>query len=151
MPAVILSDTSCLILLDKIGRLDLLQKLFGQIVVTQIIAGEFGRELPEWILIRNPVEQRNQQILEAILDKGEASAIALAMEQEACLLIMDESRGRRWATKLDIEITGTLGVLAQAKKNGYIPFLKPLLDEIGQTNFRLSERLVQATLREVGE
>ena len=50
MPAII-SDTSCLILLDKIEALLLLQKLFGSISVTKIVADEFGKELPDWIQV----------------------------------------------------------------------------------------------------
>ena len=51
MPAVIISDTSCLILLDKIQELAILKNLFGQVVTTQIVADEFGGLLPEWIVI----------------------------------------------------------------------------------------------------
>jgi len=56
MQATIISDTSCLILLEKIGELYLLQKLFGKIITTQIVADEFGSRLPEWISIQNPNE-----------------------------------------------------------------------------------------------
>jgi len=90
-------------------------------------------------------------VLSATLDKGEASALALALENENCLLIIDESRGCKLAKQLGLTITGTLGVLAQAKQNGYIPMLKPLVDKVKQTDFRLSERLIQETLSQVGE
>ena len=132
MPATIVSDTSCLILLDKIGELHLLQKLFGQVVVTQTVAAEFGRGLPDCISIQNPADRKTQLVLEAALDKGEASSIALALEKEDCLLIIDESRGRKLAKRLGLTITGTLGVLAEAKQSGYIAALKPLLDKIRQ-------------------
>jgi predicted nucleic acid-binding protein len=151
MQATIVSDTSCLILLDKIGELELLQKLFGQIVITQIVADEFGKELPDWIDKQNPLNRNNQLVLETSLDKGEASSIALALEKEDCLLIIDEGRGRKVAKQLGLTITGTLGVLAQAKQSGYLIALKPLLDKVKQTDFRLSEQLVKATLKEVGE
>jgi predicted nucleic acid-binding protein len=84
MPATIVSDTSCLILLDKTGELQLLQKLFGKVITTQIVADEFGGELPVWISIQNPTDRKNQLVLEATLDKGEASSIALALENEDC-------------------------------------------------------------------
>jgi predicted nucleic acid-binding protein len=86
MQKVIISDTSCLILLDKIGELKLLNKLFGQIIVTQEIANEFKKELPDWFTIEEPANKTYQKILEASLDKGEASAIAFAIEQADCLL-----------------------------------------------------------------
>ncbi|MBD0350202.1 MAG: DUF3368 domain-containing protein [Flavisolibacter sp.] len=151
MPATIVSDTSCLILLNKIGELYLLQKLFGRVITTQIVADEFGKELPDWISIQNPADGKKQLILEAALDKGEASSIALALEKEDCLLIIDELRGRKLAKRLGLTITGTLGVLAQARQNRYISALKPLLNKIKQTDLRLSEQLVQQTLKEVGE
>jgi predicted nucleic acid-binding protein len=151
MPATIVSDTSCLILLDKIGEIHLLQRLFGQVVITQTVATEFGSELPDWISVQNPTDRKIQMVLEAVLDKGEASSIALALEQEDCLLIIDELKGRKLANQLRLTITGTLGVLAQAKQSGYISALKPLLDKVKQTDFRLSEQLVQETLKEVGE
>ena len=70
---------------------------------------------------------------------------------ENCLLIIDESKGRKLAKYLGLTITGTLGVLVQAKRNGYLSALKPLLDRVKQTDFRLSEQLIQETLKEVGE
>ena len=81
MQKVIISDTSCIILLDKIGELNLLNRLFGQITVTQEIAEEFKNELPNWFKIEQPANKIYQKILEASLDKGEASAIAYAIEQ----------------------------------------------------------------------
>jgi predicted nucleic acid-binding protein len=75
MQKIIISDTSCLILLDKIGALNLLNQLFKTITITAEIAEEFNKVLPQWIVIENPVNKNYQKILEATLDKGEASAI----------------------------------------------------------------------------
>lgn len=77
MPGIIVSDTSCLILLDKLGRISLLKSLFQNLSVTQIVADEFEKELPEFIKIENPKDIKYQKILESFLDPGEASAIAL--------------------------------------------------------------------------
>jgi predicted nucleic acid-binding protein len=151
MQPVIISDTSCLILLDKIGELHLLQQLFGTICTTQSVADEFGTALPDWVRIQNPQNGTNQWVLETSVDKGEASAIALALEQQDCLLIIDELKGRRLARQLGLTITGTLGVLAEAKRTGQIPLLKPVLNKIRQTDFRLSEQLEAAVLRLAGE
>lgn len=151
MQAAIISDTSCLILLDKIGELNLLHKLFGEVVTTQVVADEFGQHLPDWIRIQNSNDVASQLVLETAVDKGEASAISLALELKDCLLIIDDSKGRKLAKQLGLIITGTLGVLVQAKQNGYISMLKPLLDKIKETDFRLSEQLVQETLKESGE
>jgi predicted nucleic acid-binding protein len=130
MQKVIISDTSCLILLDKIEELKLLKKLFGQIIVTREIASEFKKELPEWFTIQEPTNKTYQKILEASLDKGEASAIAFALEQTDCLLIIDDYKGRKYAEQLGIKITGTLGILIDAKLSGYIESVKPMLDKI---------------------
>lgn len=88
MRATIVSDTSCLILLEKIGELDLLQKLFGQVVITQIVAEEFGNFLPAWVRIKNSQNITTISVLETAIDRGEASAIALALEMKECLLIL---------------------------------------------------------------
>lgn len=97
MQAIIISDTSCLILLESIGALSLLHQLFGKVVITQIVASEFGRHLPEWVSIQNPNDAASQLVLEITLDRGEASAIALALEIGNCLLIIDEMKGRKLA------------------------------------------------------
>lgn len=151
MPAIIVSDTSCLILLHKIAELHLLHKLFGEVTITEIVADEFGTALPAWITVENPVYKKNQLVLEASLDKGEASSIALALEKEDCLLIIDDLKGRKLAKRFRLTITGTLGVLAQAKRQKHISLVKPLLDKIKNTDFRLSEQLILELLKQVGE
>ena len=70
MRRTIISDTSCLILLDNIGELSILNKLFGNITTTSEVAGEFGWLLPPWIEIKEPSNKNYQSIIEASLDKG---------------------------------------------------------------------------------
>jgi predicted nucleic acid-binding protein len=135
MQKVIISDTSCLILLDKIGEFNLLNKLFDQIVVTPEIAKEYNKKLPEWVKIDEPSNKTYQKILEASLDIGEASAIAFAIEQIDCLLIIDDYKGRKFAEQLGIKITGTLGIIIEAKLRGQIKSVKPILDRIKNTDF----------------
>ncbi len=151
MLPVIISDTSCLILLHRIGELELLHKVFDTIVITQTIADEWNQPIPYWVKIENPVSQTQQLILQTTLDKGEASAIALALEKRNCLLIIDERKGRKLARLLQIDITGTLGVLAEAKRLGLVNATRPLLDAMQQTDFRLSENLIAKFLKQVGE
>lgn len=150
MPQIIISDTSCLILLQKIDELDLLHKVFGQIVITEEIAKEFNRDLPEWITVKNP-KRNSDRISESFLDKGEASAIALALEEDSPLLIIDESKGRRVAKELGIRYTGTLGVIGSAKANGKIESVQPIIDKIRRTNFRISEDLLKRLLKQHDE
>jgi predicted nucleic acid-binding protein len=151
MQKTILSDTSCLIILNKIGELELVHRVFGKIVITDDVANEYGLQLPEWISIRNPQNKKYKQILEASVDKGEASAIALAVESSDCLLIIDDLKGRNLAEQLGIKITGTFGVIIEAKLSDIINSVKPILAKIKQTNFRLSDDLEKKILSKAGE
>ena len=151
MQRTIISDTSCLILLDKIGELELLKKLFGKIIITKAISEEFNQDLPDWFEIQSPTNKTYQKILEASLDKGEASAIALAIEQADCLLIMDDLKGRNFAEQLGLKVTGTLGVLVDAKLSGFLKSVKPSFEKIRNTNFRLTNDLERKALAKAGE
>jgi predicted nucleic acid-binding protein len=151
MQRIIVSDTSCLILLNKIGRISLLKALFGKIAITTTIANEFGQTIPEFIDIEDANNKVYQQILEGFLDPGEASAIALALEKDDCLLIMDESKGRREARQLKLNITGTIGILIVAKEKGLIETFTEVIDQISLTDFRISESLILEAKRRCGE
>jgi predicted nucleic acid-binding protein len=102
MQKTIIADSSCLILLDKIDELELLKLLFGKVIITSIIANEFGAPLPDWILVKDAENKKYQSILELSVDKGEASAIALAVEQTDCLLILDDQKARRLVAELKL-------------------------------------------------
>ncbi|HMR83628.1 MAG TPA: DUF3368 domain-containing protein [Niabella sp.] len=152
MYRVIITDTSCLILLEKIGELHLLQKLFGTVFITPEIAEEYGLlSLPSWIVVQEPADKRYQLLLEYIVDRGEASAIALATECNPSLLVVDDLKARRLAKKFGLVITGTFGIIIEAKANGFIPSVKLILKKIKQTNFRISEDLEKEILKKSGE
>lgn len=151
MQKIIVSDTSCLILLDKIGELNLLNKLFGRIITTIEVANEFGKPLPAWIIIQQATNKDFQALMESKIDKGEASAIALAVELPGCVLIIDEIKGRRIAETLGLNITGTIGILIQAKNAGLDISLKSILEKIKETNFWISENLKQLIRNEITE
>ncbi len=151
MHKVIISDTSCLILLSKINELGLLKEVYGQIVTTTEIATEFGETLPIWVEILSVKDELRQQILEMQIDKGESSAIALALEMNYSLIILDDLKARKVAGQLGIKFTGTLGVIIKAKLSGKIDSIKPLLFKIKQTNFRISSELENEALKEAGE
>lgn len=85
------------------------------------------------------------------MDEGEAASIALASEQDNSLLIIDELKGRRVAREMGIQITGSLGVIVAAKKKGHLVTIKPILEKIEETNFRVSEELIQRLLKKVDE
>lgn len=138
-------------MLEKIGELDLLHEVFGEIFITQEIADEYGSTLPNWISIQNPTNKKYQEILEASIDKGEASAIALAVEFVDCLLIIDDLKGRNLAETLGIKITGTFGLILEAKLSGKISSVKPLLEKIKQTDFHFSAEIEKKILAKANE
>jgi predicted nucleic acid-binding protein len=76
---IIISDTSCLILLYNIDELELLNKLGREVFITQIIKTEFGQKLPDWIKVKEPSDAYYQKLLGLDLDEGEASAISLSL------------------------------------------------------------------------
>ena len=146
MQETIVSDTSCLILLQKIGYLHLLKELFGTILITSDVAEEFSSELPPYFRIQDPGDPNYHKILATFLDKGEASAIALALELGNALLITDEAKGRKEAKALGVKITGTIGILLLAKEKNLIKALKPVFRKINKTNFRISRHLINKAL-----
>ena len=151
MPKTIISDTSCFIILSNIGELNLLQKVYGQIITTIEIATEFGEQLPDWVSIHQVTDKYRQQLLEMQIDKGESSAISLALETPNCTIILDDYKARKIADQLGLHFTGTIGVIVKAKLNGIIPSIKPILSKIRTTDFRLSSELELLALKEAGE
>jgi predicted nucleic acid-binding protein len=150
MPNVIVSDTSCLILFYKIGELDLLKKLYGKLHITDTVLKEFNQPVPNWIEIVQ-LKTDVHKGLSGYLDAGEATSIAFASEHEGSLLIIDEIKGRKAAKEMGIPVTGSLGVLIAAKNKGHLKAVKPIIEKIQKTNFRISENLIERLLDKVDE
>ncbi len=160
----VVSNTSPITNLAAIRQLDLLQKLYNQIIIPEAVYQELtGLETPvpgtrevqslDWIQVRSVV---NPSLVIALqqepLDLGEAEAIALARELNADRLLIDERKGRAVASRLGIKLTGVLGVLIVAKRRGLISEIKPLIDElIDISRFRVSDELYDRVLQDVGE
>ncbi len=151
MHRVIIADTSCFIILSKINELELIHHVYGEIVTTVDIANEFGEELPIWVEIVEVKDKLRQQLLEMQVDKGESSAMALALEMPESTIVIDDYKARKVADHLGINYTGTIGVLIKAKLLGIIQSIKPLLAKIKETNFRISAELEEKALQESGE
>lgn len=151
MHKTIIADTSCFIILSNIGELELLYRLYREIVTTSDIAFEFGETLPEWVQIINVTDKSKQRLLELQLDKGESSAIALALETKDSIVILDDIKARKIAGRLGLNYTGTIGVIVKAKLQGIIPSIKPIIIKIKQTDFRLSTEVEMEALRQAGE
>jgi predicted nucleic acid-binding protein len=138
---IVVSDTSPVLNLALIGRLDLLQLLYHQVLIPTAVYRELTiskMDLPPaidlatmpWLIVAAAKDQDRVQELREELDPGEAEAIVLAIERRAGLLLVDERRGRRTATAAGLTVTGLLGVVARAKQTGLINLAKPVLDEL---------------------
>ena len=86
-----------------------------------------------------------------LVDAGEASAIALALDMPNSILVLDDLKARKVAKSLDLRFTGTLGILVKAKQLGVVDSLKPILNAIQATNFRIPKNIVGKILQIVGE
>ncbi len=151
MPKIVIPDTSTLILFYKIGHFDLLEKVYGKLLTTPEIAKEFGEELPNWIKVQSVTDKKYQNFLKTQLDLGEASAIALANELDNTLLLLDDLKARKLAVRLNFRITGALGIIHKAKQMAIIGRVKPLIDLLLKTDFRISDKIVEEILSMNGE
>jgi len=147
MPKIVISDTSTLILFHKINEFSLLQKVYGKLITTPEIAEEFGEDLPDWIIIQAVSDKKYQDFLETQVDYGEASAIALATEYDDVLLLLDDLKARKLATRLKFKITGTLGVIHRAKQMSLIDKVKPFIDKLLLTDFRVADNIINEILK----
>ena len=147
MPKIVISDTSTLILFQKIDEFNLLQKVYAELITTPEIAEEFGEKLPEWIKIQPVLDKKYQHFLETQVDYGEASAIALATEYDDVLLLLDDLKARKLAIQLKFKITGTLGVIHKARQMSIIDKVKPLIDKLLLTDFRVADNIIEEILK----
>jgi len=157
---LIISDTSPITNLLRVGKLEILKELYGEVIVPQKVYEELcnyenQKELidgKDWIVVRTVMDIEQVKSLLEYLDVGEAEAIILAKEMKADLLIVDEKKGRKTAEEYGLKIIGILGVLVEGKRKGYIAELKPILDKLkNEVGFRMSERLYKGILKAVNE
>jgi predicted nucleic acid-binding protein len=154
---VVIADTTPLISLSVIGHLHILESLYGKVLIPPAVEDELffsksGRPgfievmRPVWIDVI-PLRAPKRANLLADLDRGEAEVIALALERNADLIILDERLARQYARRLELMMTGTLGVLLKAKQQGLLSELRPLINELRQNKIRLSEAVIAEALR----
>jgi len=152
MRETIISDTSSLLAFYEIGAMPVLQRMYSRIATTSAVQKEFEYPLPTWVVVCEPLEEHVQSVRQRFkLDLGEITAIALALSLPKSTLIIDEAAGRRVAKELGIQVTGTLGILLKAKKQGIIPAVRPLIRKLQAVNFRMGVPLITAILSEAGE
>lgn len=165
MPIVI-SDSSSLINLAGIGRLNLLHEIFGRVIIPQSVWDEVvlrGDTLPGasevreardtgWISIQTPVNTSVVNLLGLDLHRGEAETIALAIEQNADLILLDETDARWVAATFGLKKTGVIGILIKAKNEGKISSLRRELNLLKDTmGFFIDDRLYHQALSSVDE
>jgi len=130
-----------------IKLLDILRDLYGSITITEEVADEFREKLPNWINVTAVKDSTKTQMLGAVLDLGEASSIALALENKNSLLILDDGKARHIAQCLNITLTGTLGALVKAFRAKLIPNLQDTIILLRQKGFYISKNIENELLK----
>ncbi len=155
-PQQVVVNATPLIALALIGKLDLLQQLYGQVIMPSAVEAEvfaggprgIGRsEIQEatWLHAVSLQDPQRADLL-ADLDRGEAEVIALAQELNADLVILDERLARRHARRAGLTLTGTLGVLLKAKQVGQVGAVAPLIEQLRLGGIRLSDAVIAEVL-----
>ncbi len=153
-------NNSPLVALWSIGHLDFLKFLYDEVLIPKSIYDEFiaiesatrekALKKAPWIK-PTPLLHPRQALVFTGLDLGEAEVLALAIERSARLVIMDERKGRRYARRLELPLTGTLGVLLTAKDKGLTPLVAPLIDNLLKEGLYLSDDIVSKAMEMAGE
>lgn len=161
MRKVIVNSTP-LIALCHVDSLDILKKLYDEITIPKAVYNEISAKKDsvckiqvdssfDWIHVENIQNEMAKEMFKIQLHEGEVEVMILAKETEADVVIIDDMNAKKHAKYLNLPVTGTLGVLMKAKKEGYIEKLKPILDGMVQNNIYLSPQLIDRCLQEVGE
>lgn len=159
---IVLADASPLIGLARVGGLPWLRKLYRTVSITKAVRGEAtgARELPGAVAISAALKQGWIRVLRQgwseptlpRLDTGEASTLRAAIALGAgTLVLLDDLEARREAQRLGIAITGTAGIVVEARQAGLIPAARPVFSRLVDEGFHLGDDLVRAVLAELGE
>jgi hypothetical protein len=159
---VVLADASPLIALARVGGLPWLRKLYKTVSITKEVRDEAtgARELPGALAIAAAVKQGWIRVLRQewsepplpLLDAGEASTLRAAIASgPGVLALLDDLQARREAQRLGIAITGTAGIIVQARRAGLIRAAGPVFARLAEEGFHLGDDLLQAILAELDE
>ncbi|MBI4867538.1 MAG: DUF3368 domain-containing protein [Candidatus Wallbacteria bacterium] len=155
-------NTGPLLALGLCDQVELLHRLFGRVLTSEVVIAELGRVSaqgrapavpglpPAWLEVV-ALERPPDAFLQAYLDDGEAAVIALAQQLGISRVIIDERRGRLAARTMGLAVTGSLGILLRAKRLGFLEAVKPCLDEMQSHGVWLDSQLIRLVLREAGE
>ncbi|GHV85813.1 nucleic acid-binding protein [Spirochaetia bacterium] len=157
---IIVCDSAPLLALAVCGQLDLLEKLYNEVLIPEAVFQEatvsdkpYADTIAEWAQGKI-VEITDTEFFLAVkpaLHKGEAEAITLYKEKSADFLLIDEKKGRKVAEYYDVKIIGTIGLLLKAKQEGILPRIKPYIELLQQSTIRIAPELYQRALERAGE
>jgi predicted nucleic acid-binding protein len=145
---IIIADASCLIALTNINALRILERVYQKVYITRAILSEYELPIPEFIQVKEVNDLNLLRVLNGYLDPGEASALALGIENPDSMLILDDLKGRKEAQKLKLRFTGTLGVIIKAKKENHIADAAFYFISLRENGFRISDKIMELAIRE---
>jgi predicted nucleic acid-binding protein len=154
---IVVADASPVLHLARIGRLELIRAVLGEVIVPRTVWSELiqpGTRLEVVAMVRTAAwiaVVEDPELRDLGLDPGETAAILLASSLRADAILIDERRGRGVATGMGLAVIGTLGVLAGAKRAGVIALARPVIAELRTDGFWLADALAEEFLRNLGE
>src|SRR5262249_34473197 len=140
----VISNSSPLIALIQIGRLDVLGRLYPRVRIPPGVAKEIEptvSELPEWLVVQRLAEPVPPQRVSATIGRGEHEVISLGLELRSDRLVLDEQPARRLAMSLGLAVIGTIGLLLAAKDRGLLAKIRPELDRLQKVRFFMNQEL----------
>ena len=155
-------NTTPLIALSHVGQLNILKKLYGEIIIPEAVYRELSVKEEsvckktvdsslDWIRVDTIENQMAKTMYRTQLHDGEVEVMILAKEIAADVVIIDDANAKKHAKYLDLPVTGTLGVLIKAKQKGYIDELKLVLQRMVENGIYISQSLIELCLKQVGE
>jgi hypothetical protein len=150
----VISNSSPLIALTQIGRLDLLRRLYACVSIPPAVAREVEptvTKLPGWVLVQELAHPLQPITVSGSIGPGEREVISLGLELGAALLIVDEQPARRLATSLGLRVIGTVGLLMAGKERGFLAKIRPELDRLLAVRFFMDQDLYDRVIAQVGE
>lgn len=152
---VVISDSSPLISLLSVEKLDILGKLFETVMIPEVVYNEvFNKKVSnldlkktKFLQIEKVTDRKMVKLLKMQLGYGESEVIALALEKGIDRVIIDDKQARKVADKLGLKVIGTLGILILAKEKQVIKEVRPLvLSMMEKINFRIDRALLNKIL-----
>ena len=156
----VIANSTPLIILSKIGELEILKNLYGEIIIPRAVFEEVTRKNDlakekilnsEWIKILEVQDKSDRKIYQAKLHDGEVEVMMLAKEISADLLIIDDNAAKKTAKFLGFKVTGTLGILMKAKAEKIISEVRPILEKMLAEKFYISDEIKNLVLKTAGE